>query len=200
MAESKQSNPQQDIFKEFTKEHKSYIEELKNRGLFSRKLKLALEELMYSYEGLSQYHGRSLEKMEKELTSYNLQSFKDFWKVIRKVYRLSPIDPATGQPLYHPLVAEWIKTYRTLGFREVLRMRDKRVLEKGIKRPMSPDEIKLYIRVDDLHEESSDYSRYKIYEKVKEEGLYKGSYVSFNKWLSRNGIAIEQKRGPRKKG
>jgi hypothetical protein len=165
--------------------HKKYVN---SKGNLKSSKKKVLDELGVQIRNMGKW-----DKSAKKEIEGNPSFHKDYEACLDAVLKA-----AKSGFNDHPFVEGWIESLRVLGRRDILtktRTSRSRILEKGIKRPMSPDEIKLYIRVDDLHEESSDYSRYKIYEKVKEEGLYKGSYVSFNKWLSRNDIEIEQKRG-----
>ena len=174
------------------KKHEKYVN---SKGNLKSSKKKVLDELGVQIRNMGKW-----DKSAKKEIEGNPSFHKDYEACLDAVLKA-----AKSGFNDHPFVKGWIESLRVLGRRDILtktRTSRSRILEKGVLRPESLDEYDecdLYNRVRDL-EKNSDYSRYTIYKIVKKEGLYKRSRVSFNKWLSRNGIAIEQKRGPRKKG
>lgn len=112
----------------------------------------ALEEVKDTLGGLMRWHGKTHEEIEKDREDFYL-CYADYTKAMLRAIRAGLSD--------HPLVKPWLVAQRAVGNRDTLR-RARSGVEKGIKRPWTKADVRLWDEIRRLAEEHEEQEGAKL--------------------------------------
>jgi len=177
-------------FRQFVHQHQEWLKYNKKR--LTRIQRQVLDDLEDDFQGLWEYAGLSLHKIDRKDGSKRhefIELCDRMDGLIMKAARLGLKD--------HPWVKERIRTYRGRGERNLLR-RAKQGLEKGVRRPNSQEEMEMFSEIYRLSRERR-LSLRSIYKNLHEKRTapYRGSWQAFQKWCERHNVQELLRKGRR---
>lgn len=101
------------------------------------------QDLKYSAESMRRWHGANWGALERRLSEFEAD-VGEHERTVRRAIRAGMVD--------HPIVAKWLEGRRTLGEWDWLR-RFRLGLERGVRKPMSPEDFWVSYHASELAEQ-----------------------------------------------